>query len=69
MFRRSAGPVRAGRRGTCLVVKDDRLAAGKGVVVTPDRNVARAHAAGLLESGHPVLLESYLDGIFGCVTV
>jgi phosphoribosylamine--glycine ligase len=44
------------------VVKDDRLAAGKGVVVTPDRFVARAHAAGLLESGHPVLLESYLDG-------
>jgi len=44
------------------VVKDDRLAAGKGVVVTPDRDVARAHAAGLLESGHPVLLESYLDG-------
>jgi phosphoribosylamine--glycine ligase len=38
------------------VVKDDRLAAGKGVVVTPDRDVARAHAAGLLESGHPVLL-------------
>ncbi|MFZ3268444.1 MAG: phosphoribosylamine--glycine ligase [Mycobacterium sp.] len=44
------------------VVKDDRLAAGKGVVVTPDREAARAHAAGLLESGHPVLLESYLDG-------
>lgn len=44
------------------VVKDDRLAAGKGVVVTADRNVARAHAAGLLEAGHPVLLESYLDG-------
>jgi phosphoribosylamine--glycine ligase len=44
------------------VVKDDRLAAGKGVVVTADRGVARAHAAGLLESGHPVLLESYLDG-------
>jgi phosphoribosylamine--glycine ligase len=44
------------------VVKDDRLAAGKGVVVTPDRHVARAHAAGLLESGHPVLLESFLDG-------
>jgi len=44
------------------VVKDDCLAAGKGVVVTPDRGVARAHAAGLLESGHPVLLESYLDG-------
>ena len=44
------------------VVKDDRLAAGKGVVVTPDRVAARAHAAGLLESGHPVLLESFLDG-------
>jgi phosphoribosylamine---glycine ligase len=44
------------------VVKDDRLAAGKGVVVTTDRAVARAHAAGLLEAGHPVLLESYLDG-------
>jgi phosphoribosylamine---glycine ligase len=44
------------------VVKDDRLAAGKGVVVTTDRDVARAHAAGLLEVGHPVLLESYLDG-------
>jgi phosphoribosylamine--glycine ligase len=44
------------------VVKDDRLAAGKGVVVTPDRVVARAHAAGLLEAGHPVLLESFLDG-------
>ncbi|MGH3542978.1 MAG: phosphoribosylamine--glycine ligase [Mycobacterium sp.] len=44
------------------VVKDDRLAAGKGVVVTPDRDAARAHAAGLLDAGHPVLLESYLDG-------
>ncbi|HEX5254733.1 MAG TPA: phosphoribosylamine--glycine ligase [Mycobacterium sp.] len=44
------------------VVKDDRLAAGKGVVVTADRGVARVHAAGLLEAGHPVLLESYLDG-------
>jgi phosphoribosylamine---glycine ligase len=44
------------------VVKDDRLAAGKGVVVTPDRDAARAHAASLLESGHPVLLESFLDG-------
>ncbi|MEO8815325.1 MAG: phosphoribosylamine--glycine ligase [Mycobacterium sp.] len=44
------------------VVKDDGLAAGKGVVVTPDRGAARAHAAGLLEAGHPVLLESFLDG-------
>lgn len=44
------------------VVKDDGLAAGKGVVVTPDRAAARAHAAGLLDAGHPVLLESFLDG-------
>jgi phosphoribosylamine---glycine ligase len=44
------------------VVKDDRLAAGKGVVVTHSRDAARAHAASLLESGHPVLLESFLDG-------
>jgi phosphoribosylamine---glycine ligase len=44
------------------VVKDDHLAAGKGVVVTPDHDAARAHAAGLLEAGHPVLLESFLDG-------
>jgi phosphoribosylamine--glycine ligase len=44
------------------VVKDDGLAAGKGVVVTADRDAARAHAATLLESGHPVLLESFLDG-------
>ncbi|MEZ0363106.1 phosphoribosylamine--glycine ligase [Mycobacterium sp. pUA109] len=47
---------------TAWVVKDDGLAAGKGVVVTADRTAARAHAAGLLEGGHPVLLESFLDG-------
>ncbi|MCV7191342.1 phosphoribosylamine--glycine ligase [Mycolicibacterium brumae] len=44
------------------VVKDDGLAAGKGVVVSADRDVARAHAAALLDDGHPVLLESFLDG-------
>ncbi|MUL83875.1 MULTISPECIES: phosphoribosylamine--glycine ligase [unclassified Mycolicibacterium] len=44
------------------VVKDDGLAAGKGVVVSADRDAARAHAASLLDSGHPVLLESFLDG-------
>jgi len=31
-------------------------------VVTPDRDAARAHAAALLDDGHPVLLESFLDG-------
>ncbi|MGB8962615.1 MAG: phosphoribosylamine--glycine ligase [Pseudonocardiaceae bacterium] len=44
------------------VVKDDGLAAGKGVVVTDDREVARTSALTLLDGGHPVLLESYLDG-------
>ncbi|HEX8936455.1 MAG TPA: phosphoribosylamine--glycine ligase, partial [Pseudonocardiaceae bacterium] len=48
--------------GPPWVVKDDRLAAGKGVVVTQDIEVARAHALTLLDGGHPVLLESYLDG-------
>ncbi|GAA2055607.1 phosphoribosylamine--glycine ligase [Williamsia deligens] len=50
------------RFGPTWVVKDDGLAAGKGVVVSPDRAAARAHAADLLEAGHPVLLESFLDG-------
>jgi phosphoribosylamine--glycine ligase len=50
------------RFGPTWVVKDDGLAAGKGVVVTTDRVAARAHASDLLESGHPVLLESFLDG-------
>jgi phosphoribosylamine---glycine ligase len=44
------------------VVKDDGLAAGKGVVVTSDFDLARAHASTLLDGGHPVLLESFLDG-------
>lgn len=44
------------------VVKDDGLAAGKGVVVSEDLDIARAHACGLLDAGHPVLLETYLDG-------
>ena len=44
------------------VVKDDGLAAGKGVVVSSDFDIARAHALTLLDGGHPVLLESYLDG-------
>ena len=50
------------RFGPTWVVKDDGLAAGKGVVVSADRDAARAHAADLLEAGHPVLLESFLDG-------
>jgi phosphoribosylamine--glycine ligase len=50
------------RFGPTFVVKDDRLAAGKGVVVTSDLAAARAHAMTLLDDGHPVILESYLDG-------
>ena len=50
------------RCGSPYVVKDDGLAAGKGVVVTEDRDAARAHAVAVLESGHPVLVEEYLAG-------
>lgn len=45
------------------VVKNDGLAAGKGVVVTGDLDVARAHAqACLANPGGAVLVEEYLDG-------
>jgi phosphoribosylamine--glycine ligase len=50
------------RFGPTWVVKDDGLAAGKGVVVTTDVDIARKHAITLLDGGHPVLLESFLDG-------
>ena len=50
------------RFGPTWVVKDDGLAAGKGVVVTTDRAAAHAHALACLDDGHPVLLESFLDG-------
>lgn len=45
-----------------FVVKADGLAAGKGVVVTPARDVAVAHAEAVLASGGQVVLEEYLDG-------
>ena len=44
--------------GPPYVVKDDGLAAGKGVVVTEDRAAALAHAAGCGQ----VVVEEYLDG-------
>ena len=50
------------RFGPQFVVKDDGLAGGKGVVVTPDRDAARAHVDAVLAAGNPVLLESFLDG-------
>lgn len=44
--------------GAPYVVKDDGLAAGKGVVVTESREEALAHAAGC----ERVVVEEYLDG-------
>lgn len=44
------------------VVKDDGLAAGKGVVVTDDRQAALEHGRAVLGAGHPVLIEEYLAG-------
>ncbi|KOY55879.1 MULTISPECIES: phosphoribosylamine--glycine ligase [unclassified Streptomyces] len=44
--------------GAPYVVKDDGLAAGKGVVVTDDLAAARAHALGC----DRVVIEEYLDG-------
>ena len=44
--------------GAPHVVKDDGLAAGKGVIVTDDRQAALDHAAECL----PVVVEEYLDG-------
>lgn len=44
--------------GAPYVVKDDALAAGKGVVVTRDRDEALAHAAGCAR----VVVEEFLDG-------
>lgn len=50
--------------GAPYVVKDDGLAAGKGVVVTDSRDEALAHATACLERrpGGTVLVEEYLDG-------
>jgi len=49
--------------GAPYVVKDDGLAAGKGVVVTDDRSEAVRHAdACLRRSGGAVVVEEFLDG-------
>ena len=48
--------------GAPYVVKDDGLAAGKGVLVTSDRAAALAHGRAVLDAGHAVLIEEYLDG-------
>ncbi|MFE7405326.1 phosphoribosylamine--glycine ligase [Isoptericola sp. NPDC057559] len=51
--------------GAPYVVKDDGLAAGKGVVVTSDRDAALAHAREALDARGAdgrVVVEEYLDG-------
>lgn len=50
--------------GAPYVVKDDGLAAGKGVVVTSDRAEAVAHARACLSRGNDaqVVIEEFLDG-------
>jgi len=52
-----------GEFGAPHVVKDDGLAAGKGVIVTSDSDEAMAHAAECLQRpGGQVVIEEYLDG-------
>lgn len=50
--------------GAPYVVKDDGLAAGKGVVVTDDRGAALAHGLACLAKGDDaqVVVEEFLDG-------
>jgi len=48
--------------GAPHVVKDDGLAAGKGVVVTDDWELARAHGQGIIDAGGTVVVEEFLDG-------
>ncbi|MDR5712187.1 phosphoribosylamine--glycine ligase [Nesterenkonia flava] len=50
------------RFGAPYVVKDDGLAAGKGVVVTEDRAAALAHAEACFQAGGSVVIEEFLDG-------
>ena len=48
--------------GAPYVVKDDGLAAGKGVVVTSDREAALEHAQACFDGGGTVVIEEFLDG-------
>lgn len=49
--------------GAPFVIKDDGLAAGKGVIVTSDRDAAIAHAAECFaKPDGSVVVEEYLDG-------
>lgn len=48
--------------GAPYVIKDDGLAAGKGVVVTDDSVHAIAHAQACFDGGSTVVVEEFLDG-------
>jgi phosphoribosylamine--glycine ligase len=48
--------------GTPYVVKADGLAAGKGVIVTSDKQAALDHANTFLTQGMEILVEEFLDG-------
>ncbi|MDR1186935.1 MAG: phosphoribosylamine--glycine ligase [Bifidobacteriaceae bacterium] len=50
------------RFGAPYVVKNNGLAAGKGVVVTDSREAALDHAQACFDAGSPVVVEEYLDG-------
>jgi phosphoribosylamine--glycine ligase len=48
--------------GSPYVVKADGLAAGKGVIVTSDKQAALDHANTFLDQGMEILVEEFLDG-------
>ena len=48
--------------GAPYVVKADGLAAGKGVIVTNDKQAALEHANNFLSQGMEILVEEFLDG-------
>ncbi|MEZ7932004.1 MAG: ATP-grasp domain-containing protein, partial [Candidatus Nanopelagicales bacterium] len=58
----SEAEIALGTFGAPYVVKDDGLAAGKGVVVTSDRSEALAHAQSCFAAGGTVVIEEFLDG-------
>ena len=58
----SEAEIALGTFGPPYVVKDDGLAAGKGVVVTSDRSEALTHAESCFAVGGTVVIEEFLDG-------
>ncbi|MDR0433168.1 MAG: phosphoribosylamine--glycine ligase [Bifidobacteriaceae bacterium] len=58
----AALPAALDQFGPPYVVKNDGLAAGKGVVVTDDKGVALAHGESVIGGGGKVVVEEFLDG-------